>query len=438
LTAQARGIDYRCDLGARTVWRIGYDLFSETRRLLTNGQPVPYAPIPTLEFHIAVVRSLLEASAVPYIEVPPRPAAYEFTCCLTHDLDFFGICRHTFDRTLAGFVARASVGTAIDVLRGRRPLSDLVRNWRALFSLPFVRLKLLPDLWRPIEDYIRADGGRRSTYFVIPFKGQPGRGPRNAVDRERAVAYGARDVADELARAARAGSELAVHGIDAWCDAERGRAELREITALTQRASAGVRMHWLYFDEQSPPRLEATGFEYDSTWGYNDAIGYRPGTSQVFRLPGTAGLMELPLAIMDSALFFPDRMNLPADEALQRCFAMVADVRRFGGTLVINWHDRSLAPERLWDCSYRALLDRIEKAGRVWFATASEAVAWFKWRRSIAFSVDASGSIRITPPASDSSNLPAACLRIYRHGIDRAVSIQELSFADEMTVDLVA
>ena len=29
--------------------------------------------------------------------------------------------------------------------------------------------------------------------------------------------------------------------------------------------------------------LDEAGFEYDSTVGYNDAVGYRAGTSQVFR-----------------------------------------------------------------------------------------------------------------------------------------------------------
>ena len=73
---------------------------------------------------------------------------------------------------------------------------------------------------------------------------------------------------------------------------------------------------------------------------------------------------------------------------MELCRSIVDEARRFGGTLVINWHDRSLAPERLWDRCYRELLNEIETGGRVWFATAAEAVDWFRWRRSIRFRAD--------------------------------------------------
>ncbi len=36
----------------RTVVRVGYDLFAEVTTLLTRGQPLDYADIPTLEMHI--------------------------------------------------------------------------------------------------------------------------------------------------------------------------------------------------------------------------------------------------------------------------------------------------------------------------------------------------------------------------------------------------
>ena len=131
------------------------------------------------------------------------------------------------------------------------------------------------------------------------------------------------------------------------------------------------------------------GFDYDSTWGYNDAVGYRAGTSQVFRLPAAESLLELPLSIMDSALFYPDRMNLTGRTALARVPAIVDNARRFGGTLVINWHDRSLAPERLWDRVYQhAARSKSDAASASGSPPRSEAVDWFRWRRSIRFTRD--------------------------------------------------
>jgi hypothetical protein len=204
-----------------------------------------------------------------------------------------------------------------------------------------------------------------------------------------------------------------VHGIDAWRDSDAGKAEILALTSVTGQQAAGVRMHWLYFGEGSARRLEVAGFAYDSTWGYNDAVGYRAGTSQVFRLPGSDNLMELPLSIMDSALFYRGQMGLSCEEALERCSRIVANARRFGGTIVINWHDRSLAPERLWVRPYQALVEEIGRGDRVWFATASEAVAWFRWRRSIQFSQEpGSKAVTIVAPTG-CPNVPAAIVQVH-------------------------
>lgn len=144
-------------------------------------------------------------------------------------------------------------------------------------------------------------------------------------------------------------------------------------------------MHWLYFDGESPKKLEKAGFNYDSTCGYNEAIGYRVGTSQPFRPIGCSTLMELPMSIMDSALFSSGRMGMTPSQAMPLCRRIIDHARRAGGAIVINWHDRSLAPERLWGRFYGKLLKEIREEGHVWFARALEAVEWFRWRRSIRF-----------------------------------------------------
>lgn len=431
-TSGGKTVGYRHRTGHSTLWRIGYDLFAEVAALLTDGQPLARAASPTLELHIALLRSVLRGSNVRFVEIPPRPRGFAFTCCLTHDIDFHGIRRHKLDRTLAGFAARASIGTVQDLARGRRSLGDALRNAGALMSLPLVFLKLRPDLWRPFDDYSDAEHGRRSTFFVVPFKGRPGRPLNGHVEPYRAVAYGASDIVPEVRQAVGRGHEVAVHGIDAWCDARAGAEERRAVASASGAASRGVRMHWLYFKKDSPRELEAAGFEYDSTWGYNDAVGYRAGTSQAFRLAGTR-VMELPLTIMDSALFFPDRMGLSPEEALDRCRQLLGHVRTFGGTLVVNWHDRSLAPERLWGRTYRALLADVEASAPVWFATAGEAVAWYTWRRSISFTSAPDGSIAIAAGERHPA-VPGA--RIVVHGADGAAGTEEIAFDGHQPVEV--
>jgi hypothetical protein len=425
--ADGAAVDYRHASGTTTVYRIGYDLFDEVGYLLSHGQPTSHAATPTLELHIEIIRQALGEAGISYVEVPSRPHQMSLVCCLTHDIDFFGVRRHGVDRTLAGFVTRGTWGTLVDLVRGRRPAGEAVRNWLAVLSLPLVWLGLARDFWQPFEDYAREDGARSSTFFVIPFKGRPGVSPDGTTEPRRAAPYGIHDIRDQIAARAGAGVEFAVHGIDAWHNANEGRAELMALTSATGQQASGVRMHWLYFAEQSPRELEAAGFTYDSTWGYNDAVGYKAGTSQVFRLPGTEGLLELPLTIMDSALFYPDRMGLGRVDAMARCRRIVQAARRFGGAVVVNWHDRSLAPERQWGDAYRELL-RDLSADATWFATTGETVDWFRWRRSIRFNV-AAGSARVTveaPPVPP--GLPAASV-VARRAAGAAMDVVETRFS---------
>jgi hypothetical protein len=153
-------------------------------------------------------------------------------------------------------------------------------------------------------------------------------------------------------------------------------------------------MHWLYYDQQSPATLEAAGAPYDSTFGYNETVGYRAGTTQVYRPLDANQLLELPLHIMDTALFYPSHLALSESQAKKLLAPMLDNAVRLGGSLTINWHDRSLAPERLWGRAYNELLDVIESTG-AWFGTATDAVEWFRWRRSITFTCDNDGVVTI-------------------------------------------
>ena len=133
-------------------------------------------------------------------------------------------------------------------------------------------------------------------------------------------------------------------------------------------------MHWLFFDSESARKLDEAGFFYDSTFGYNETVGYRAGTTQGFRPFGTKCLLELPLHVMDTALFYPSHLHFSEEQAMTRVNGMVDDMRQFGGALVINWHDRSIAPERLWDDFYVQLVAKLKATG-AWFCTASQAAA---------------------------------------------------------------
>ena len=403
VTAQQNGI---------TVVRIGYDLFEEVNYLLSIGQSPEHAGSPSLDLHIELLRTALLAHGVPVVEIAPYPYGHPFVVCLTHDIDFISICDHRLDHTFFGFVYRVFRS----LLDRPRRWSRIRKNFAALISVPAVHLGLAPDFWDPMPRYSTIEGKHPSTYFFIPFRGRRGRHSEGARGRYRAAPYDVAEYSQALQKLEEQRREVAVHGIDAWCDREQGQNERRVLQGITGRQRSGIRMHWLYFAETSPCTLEEAGYVYDSTLGFNQTVGYRNGTTQVFRPRGATTLLELPLNIQDTALFFPDRMHLSEDEALRRCRAIIADCVRLGGVLTVNWHDRSLAPERNWDEFYQALLAELERS-TPWFAQARQAVAWYERRRSYTFqevAIDSRRAVIRIAPGSDSSAaaMPPHCLRV--------------------------
>src|ERR1700693_1949154 len=406
---------YIDESGGRVAARIGYGLLREIRTLLTSGQPVANAGLPALDLHISFLRDLITYCGIPLVEIPPVPDGYQFAACLTHDVDHPAIRQHKWDHTMFGFLYRAIFDSLRKTLGGQMALRDLFRNWAAALKLPFVHLGLTKDFWGEFDDrYLELEKGLRSTFFVIPFSNKPGNKSSGPAPSIRASRYGAQNIADAIHKLTAAGCEVGLHGIDAWMDSSKGCQEMDEIRRVTGTSEVGVRMHWLYYDQQSPVVLEQAGAAYDSTIGYNETVGYRAGTTQVFKPLTTNQLLELPLHIMDTALFYSNHLGLSRQQAKSLVRPMLDNAVRFGGALTINWHDRSLGPERLWGEYYSDLIQDLRSRG-AWFSTASQATAWFRKRRSAEFKTDSSapGAVRAHVAVDQRDNLPALRLRIY-------------------------
>ena len=401
------------DRGPKVV-RVGYDIFQEVAFLLSEGQPEAYAHIPTLEIHIALLRQCLWDSGTPFVEIPPVPAGYKFAACLTHDVDFVGIRLHKGDHTMWGFLYRALVGSLVGAVRGRVPWSRVVRNWKAALSLPLVHLGIARDFWLEFDRYREIERGLGSTFYFIPYRGQSGRTRTGCAPDHRAAPYDVGDLKNELTELASGGCEVGLHGIDAWHDAQSAATEARRIEEVSGLPVTGVRMHWLYFDQDSPEALGNARLCYDSTFGYNGAVGFRAGTSQVFSLRQAAALLELPLILQDTALFYPDRMDLSEAQAGRACDAILEQLGRHGGALTVNWHTRSLSPERLWGDFYQRLVDEMKSRG-AFFSTARQCVAWFERRRSLHLEnvefTDDGVSLRVT--CANNIPHPGYVIRVY-------------------------
>ena len=401
--------------GNSTLLRIGYDLFKEVRYVLNAGQPVANAASATLDLHIVLLRDLITKSGIPVVEIPPVPEGHRFVICLTHDIDHPVLRNHCCDHTMVGFLYRATIGTTLNVFCRRKSLKNLCTNWTAALKLPFIYLGMAKDFWRGFDRYVEMEAGLAATYFVIPTRNYPGRPfAGNGVSR-RAARYDVTDIRPQLQKVISSGCEVGLHGIDTWVDSTKGREERDRVTQTLGTTVTGVRMHWLFFDEKSPAALEQAGFTYDSTVGYNETVGYRAGTAQVYRPLGATNLFELPLHVMDTALFYPNYLNLSEEDAKQMVWSLIDGAAEFGGVLTINWHDRSIAPERLWDDFYLKLLRELKSRG-AWFATAAQTVSWFRKRRSavVEEALVENGKVRIKASVRSDHSLPGLRVRMYK------------------------
>ncbi len=94
--------------------------------------------------------------------------------------------------------------------------------------------------------------------------------------------------------------------------------------------------------------LLKAGIDQDYTLGYADVAGFRLGTCRPVRWinPVTRKLTTLtlhPLTIMDCSLSEKKYMGLPYEEALTYSLGLIDRTARYGGDLVLLWHNTAFA-----------------------------------------------------------------------------------------------
>ncbi len=240
------------------------------------------------------------------------------------------------------------------------------------------------DRWVALEERF---GFRSSFYFCAPA---PGR--RHEYDAtyglDDPIAFEGRALRtrDLLRALADRGYDVGLHGAyHSHRDAAELAREKAQIEAATGRPLAGTRQHYLRFDvAKTWEAQEAAGFAYDTTLGYNEAIGFRAGIAAPFHPWDAArrkphGLLELPLTVMDGALF--RSLGLTGEEAARRVRAHLEEVERAGGLAVLLWHPNGADAKRFpgWWASYEATLESL--SGRnAWVTDAATIASWWRGR----------------------------------------------------------
>ncbi len=118
--------------------------------------------------------------------------------------------------------------------------------------------------------------------------------------------------------------------------------ELGALTSSVGETPISIRQHFLRYEVPATPRIQQwAGMRIDSTLGFTEHEGFRHGTCMPFlkfdcAANRTATLWEMPLAVMESALF--NRRGLNRQRAREATEEILAQCRYFGGAAVMLWH----------------------------------------------------------------------------------------------------
>ncbi len=302
------------------------------------------------------------------VEIPPAPWGHPYLVALTHDVDVTSVRECRF--VTVGYAAYKCIKQG-NFCAGLRLLCTKC----GIGNDPWV----LFERWKTFEDQL----GVRSTFFFVPRKDDSG----IRAHPYRAVGYGInKDILNGLTRD---GWEVGIHGIDNWTDAETGRHERMAVSGK----AFGNRTHWLMFDKKSWQMLDDAGYYYDTTFGYNDDVGFRAGTLQVYRPRDTINLLELPLHIQDIGLFGKfcwaptvhgwgktPCLHLDEPAARMQCNDIFDYALKYGGAITMLWHYENLTPPRDWSGMYTELVKRA-LADCACVTSAGNVVEWFETRR---------------------------------------------------------
>ncbi|WKZ12689.1 MAG: polysaccharide deacetylase family protein [Gammaproteobacteria bacterium] len=265
-----------------------------------------------------------------------RPPRSDYRVTLTHDVDAL--------RNRGRSVGRLALAIGADLFRRRSPAIAYSR-FRAASAAPRATL----DERDPFNtfDYLLTAAERHGVgaeFFFVPKPSDVRFDPDYSIDDP--------DVVHLLHTIQRRGHRIGLHASFHAADSStRLRMEFDLLRQTAERAGFeqqawGGRHHYLRWRPGSSwEHWAEAGLHYDSSLGFAEEPGFRCGTSHPyppwsFALRAPLPLIERPLIVMDTTLFGYQRMSSHA--ALQTVKDLAKACRRYGGCLVLLWHNHNL------------------------------------------------------------------------------------------------
>ena len=245
---------------------------------------------------------------------PMWPDGHGFALAVSHDVD--DLSHHVTPAQWAR-VARLRLAGRGGVKGRLRALAEglPVTAWQALAIRP------APDLAATVERAldIEAELGIAASWFFTVWPISHASPYDCTYDPDDPCTFRGRraTVAEVIRAVAQAGHDVGLHGsYPTAADGDALAAEKARLERVLGRTVASTRQHWLHWlVDETPGHQAAAGLMIDGTLGFNGSAGFRAGTSLPFP-SWPSGILEIPLTVMDAALFRPGAMGLDLDLAV--------------------------------------------------------------------------------------------------------------------------
>jgi peptidoglycan/xylan/chitin deacetylase (PgdA/CDA1 family) len=202
----------------------------------------------------------------------------------------------------------------------------------------------------------------------------------------RRFRYNIEDIDNELGYISDNHWEVGLHGgYYSYNDFEKISTEKKRLENVLGRKVIGFRNHYLRFKvPDSWELLSSAGFRYDTTFGYNDMIGFRNGMCHPFKPYNLnenreIDILEIPLVVMDATLF---NVATSFEDAWGYTKKLVDIVEKYNGVITFLWHNN------VFNCPFRQnwgrLYEKILKycyEKNAWMTSGEEIYNWWSSQR---------------------------------------------------------
>ena len=283
------------------------------------------------------------------------PENKKFAVCLTHDVDdIYPPLSHTF----------ISTAHCVKKLNAKELNQQISWKFKGMEKSPYLNFKEIIKLEEKYD--------AKSSFYFIATEKDPVR-----------FRYNIEDIESELGFIVDSGWEVGLHGgYYAYNCFDTILKEKNRLEKVLGKDVIGYRNHYLRFDMLNTWELLAkAGFKYDTTFGYNDMVGFRNGMCHPFKpfnlnLNKEINILEIPLIVMDGALF---SSCSSIEHAWDMTKNLIDTVEKYNGILTILWHNNvfNYPPKDAWRKFYERILAYVYQKD-AWVTSGEDILKWWE------------------------------------------------------------